>query len=185
MFLFARTLLGRRVERRLAGAPYRQPDLAPVSMFSDVDLDKAVEELIKNGVWVGLRLPDEIVEQILDFAEKTPCFSRDSQQVGFLPRNVAAANAQRERDVVAGYYFEAVENLPAIEQIAGDATLLSIAAAYIGQEPVLIRIRMWWSFPATRVSDADLHAAAQDKFHRYGCAARSSVRRRRPASARL
>ena len=28
-----------------------------------------------------------------------------------------------------------------------------------------IRTRLWWSFPARRVTDFDLHAVAQDKFH--------------------
>jgi hypothetical protein len=35
----------------------------------------------------------------------------------------------------------------------------------LGHDAVLIRTRLWWSFPAARVSDEDLHAAAQEKFH--------------------
>lgn len=165
MFLFARTLLGRRIERWLNRAAYRQALPAQGSLLSVVDLNKVVGEVIADGVSVGLRLPTPIVRDIVDFAQSTHCFSRDRQQEGFLPKDVAEANRTRDRDVIAAHYFEAVEKSPAIVQLSQDAVLLNIARAYIGAEPVLIRIRLWWSFPAIRVSDADLHAAAQERFH--------------------
>ena len=46
-----------------------------------------------------------------------------------------------------------------------DPALRSIATAYLGQPALLIRTRLWWSFPAERVSDGDLHLAAQNHFH--------------------
>jgi hypothetical protein len=165
MFLFARTLTGRRLERWLSRAPFRSPAPVPDSAVETPDLNEVATGLIKNGVYVGLKLRPDTVRQILAFAEATPCFARDRQQAGFLPRDVARANLERERDVVAAHYFEAVERSPAITQLAKDPALLSIATSYIGHQPVHIRTRMWWSFPAARVSDADLHAAAQDKFH--------------------
>jgi hypothetical protein len=165
MFLFARTLLGRRIERRLAGAVYRRPLAAPGSVLRGVDKDAALAALIDTGVYRGLRLPDAMVHDIAAFAATTPCFARDEQDAGFLPRDVAQANRRRPRDVIAGYYFEAVEDCPAIRRLSGDPALRSIAAAYLGHAPVLIRIRLWWSFPATRICDADLHAVAQEKFH--------------------
>jgi hypothetical protein len=165
MFLFARTLLGRRIERRLAGAPHRRPLASPGSLLPGVDKDAALAALIDTGVFLGLRLPDATVRDIVAFAAETPCFSRDAQDAGFLARDVAQANRSRTRDVIAGYYFEAVEQCPAILRLSRDPALLSIATAYLGHAPVLIRIRLWWSFPATRISDADLHAVAQEKFH--------------------
>jgi hypothetical protein len=165
MFLFARTLAGRRIERRLAGAAHRRPLAAPGSLLPDLDMDAAVATLIDTGVFLGMRLPDATVREIVAFAAATRCFSRDQQDLGFLHRDVAQVNSLRDRDVIAGYYFEAVEHCPAITRLSRDPALLSIAAAYLGHAPVLIRIRLWWSFPATRISDADLHAVAQEKYH--------------------
>ncbi len=165
MFVFARTLFGRRAERFLRGAPYGVAAPAPDSLLVDVDPPRVARDLIRDGVALGLKLPEAVVRDIVSFAEATPCYSRDDQQVGFLPKNVDVINQSRARDVIAGHYFEAVEDCPAIVRLSRDAGLRSIAKAYIGSEPVLIRIRMWWSFPATRVTDADLHAAAQEKFH--------------------
>jgi len=165
MFLFARLLAGRRVERWVARASYRQPNPVRFSLLGAVDLNQAVQDLIEHGVYVGLKLPPDIVQELRDFADTTPCFSRDRQDRGFLSHEVAEINRERERDVVAGYYFEAVEQCAAIRRLREDPALLAIAQAYVGHAPVLIRIRLWWSFPAARVSDADLHAVAQEKFH--------------------
>jgi hypothetical protein len=165
MFLFARILLARRIERWLNRAAYREALPAPESLLSGVDLNRVVGEIITHGVSVGLQLPTPIVREIVDFAQSTPCFSRDRQQQGFLPTDVTEVNRTRDRDVVAGYYFDAVEKSPAIVQLSKDAVLINIARAYIGNEPILIRIRLWWNFPAIRVSDADLHANAQERFH--------------------
>jgi hypothetical protein len=165
MFLFARTLVGRRIERWLNRAAYRAPAPAPDSILSEVDLPPVVADLIRDGVHLGLRLPRHLVREIRAFADATPCFARDNQATGFLHGAVAEVNRLRERDVVAAYYFESVERSPAIIGLAADQGIRSIAAAYLGHDPVLIRIRLWWSFPAERISDADLHAAAQDKYH--------------------
>jgi hypothetical protein len=165
MFAFARTLAGRRVERWIRGASYRKPLPAPTSALNNVDINQIVDDLVRKGVSLGLQLPSQIVATILDFAHSTPCYSRDRQTEGFLPKDVAEANLRRERDVIAGHYFEAVEKSLEIARLAKDEGLQSVARAYIGSEPVLIRTRLWWSFAARRVSDADLHAAAQEKFH--------------------
>lgn len=165
MFVFARTLAGRRIERLINRAPYQAAKPAPDSIIASLDTDKVARDLIADGVALGLKLPASVVQEIVDFANVTPCFSRDNQQAAFLPGDVESANQKRNRDVIAGHYFEAVEKCPAIVKLSSDSGLRSIARAYIGNEPVLIRIRLWWSFPAKRVSDADLHASAQEKFH--------------------
>lgn len=74
-------------------------------------------------------------------------------------------NAERAHDVIAAYYFEAVEDCAAISALRSDPALEAIAAAYLGCPTLASRVRMWWSFPANRVSDAALVDAAQEKFH--------------------
>jgi hypothetical protein len=165
MFLFARTLAGRRVERWIKRANYQRAAPVSGSLLGDIDLNKVVSEVISDGVSLGLQLPPRTVDEILEFARSTQCFSRDRQERGFYPADVDHANKERERDVIAAYYFEAVEKSPTIVELSRDPALLSMARAYIGQEPLLIRVRLWWSFPAKRVSDADLHGAAQERFH--------------------
>ena len=166
MFIFGRTLMGRRLERLVHGAGHAIP--APVqgpTAFSGVDVGAFSQSLVRDGVALGLQLPQRTIEAINAFAATRQCFSRDRQDRGFLPGDVAAANRERPRDVIAAYYFEAVEECAAISALRDDPTVRAIAAAYLGRSATWNRTRLWWSFPADRVSDAALHAASQDKFH--------------------
>jgi hypothetical protein len=166
MFIFARTLAGRRVERMVRRARYADPVPAPgPTAFPAVDLQGCVRSLIRDGIALGLRLPLSTVGEINAFAAVTPCFARDRQDRGFLLGELARANSERSRDMIAAYYFEAVEDCPAISAVRDDPVLRSIATAYLGRSAVWNRTRLWWSFPAKRVSEADLHAASQDRYH--------------------
>jgi hypothetical protein len=165
MFAAARFPAARRIERWISRASYRRPVAAPGSIFGELDLAEVVRQLADNGVYLGLKLPEAIVREIREFAESHPCSSRDKPDAGFLPKDVAIANSERDRDVVAAHYFESVIQSPTITKLQQDPALLSIANAYIGQQAMLIRTRLWWNFPASRVTDADLRAAAQEGFH--------------------
>ncbi len=165
MFLFGRTLVIRRFDRKLR-ARYAAP--APVpgpTVFRDVDRAACVRGLIDTGLAFGIDLPAPVVDEINTFANTHPCYSRDRQDRGFLPKDVAEANAERPNDVIAAYYFENVQKCAAIRALRNDSTLQSIARSYLGKTVLQSRVRMWWSFPAKRVTDAALVDAAQEKFH--------------------
>lgn len=166
MMVFARLLAARRAERfvhHAAPRPIRIEGEPRVQAGGDVDA--IVPAIVRDGVYAGFRLSPEDRAEILAFAENTPCHPRDGSGKGFLPRDFARANAERERDVIAAYYFDRVRDCPAIARLEADPLIRAVADAYLGQRVQNIRTRMWWSFPAARVDDADLHAAAQEKFH--------------------
>lgn len=166
MFLFGRTLIGRRAERLVRRAGYTEP--VPVvgpTLFPNVNLAHCVRSLIEDGIAMGLELPASVVDDINAFAAGHHCYARDRQDRGFLPEDVIKVNAERTHDVIAAYYFEAVEACAAISALRSDPALEAIAAAYLGRPTLVSRVRMWWSFPAKRVSDAALVDAAQEKFH--------------------
>ncbi len=165
MFAFSRINAARRLERIISSAPYREP--APVSktVFPGLDLPKIVSTLIDEGVWRGLHLPATTVAEIRSFAETHPCFTKDMPEKGFLPGEYEKENASRPRDMLAAFYFQTAEQCEAVMRLRQDETFHSIASAYLGQPAILMRTRLWWSFPATRISDGDLHLAAQNRFH--------------------
>ena len=165
MFTFSRINAARRLERLISSAGYKTPKEVTDSVFTHVDPEKVVSTLIEEGVYQGLKLPDDIVREITAFAEVHPIFAKDAPDKGFLPRDYREANKDRERDVLAAYYFEGAEKCPVIMKLREDPALRSIAGAYLGQPSILIRTRLWWSFPAERVTDGDLHLAAQNRFH--------------------
>jgi hypothetical protein len=160
-----RILFIRDLERRWRGARPVTLSAAPVTRLVVDGAEMIVEEMERDGVSrrVSLSAPD--VQAIRDFADSTLCTTRTAPVQSFLVRDLAAVNARRPRDVIAAYYFESVRLCPAIVAIEGDPFLRDLAEAYIGTPPHHIRTRLWWSFPGNRVSDADLHAAAQNKYH--------------------
>jgi len=165
MFAFSRINAARRLERLISDADYKRPQEVKETVLPGLDLPAIVSTLIEDGVYRGLQLPDAIVEEIREFAETHPCFTKAAPTEGFLPRDYAQANAARDRDILAAFYFQTAEQCPAVMKLREDSTFSSIASAYLGQPAVLMRTRLWWSFPATRISDVDLHLAAQNRFH--------------------
>jgi hypothetical protein len=165
MFAFSRINAARRIERLISSADYKKPVEVSETALPGLDLQSIVSTLIDEGVYLGLQLPDSIIQEVLEFAETHPVFTKDAPTEGFLPREYPKANAARERDILAAFYFQSAEQCPAVMKLREDATFHSIASAYLGQPAILMRTRLWWSFPATRISDGDLHLAAQNRFH--------------------
>jgi hypothetical protein len=165
MFAFSRINAARGLERFISSANYKSPQNVERTDIAGLDFDRVVPTLIRDGVYQGLRLPDPIVDEIVSFAEANPCFTKKQPADGFLPGSFRQANRQRESDTLAAYYFETVEKCAAVMRLRQDEALRSIASAYLGQKAILIRTRLWWSFPADRISEGDLHVAAQNRFH--------------------
>lgn len=165
MFAFSRINAARKLERMISSANYQEPVEVQKTVFANVDLKLIVSTLINEGVYLGMQLPVDIVTKIRRFCEENPCFTKDAPTKGFLPGEIEKENATRPRDILAAFYFQTAEQCPEIMELREDAVLYSVASAYLGQPAILMRTRLWWSFPAKRIADVDLHMAAQNRFH--------------------
>lgn len=165
MFLFSRIQAARRIERMVTGCLPKAAASAVKSCLDTIDPNSAVKDLVQSGMHRPLVLPPVMIEEILEFSNTHLCYSRDNQADGFLPEDYLAVNKHRSTDLLSAYYYEQVADCPAISRLRDDPGLRIIADAYLGEEALATRVRLWWSFPAQRVTDADLHAASQDRFH--------------------
>jgi hypothetical protein len=165
MFALSRINAARKIERFISSADFKKPIKVSNTAFPGLDLEKVVATLVDEGVYTGLHLSQTMVNEIREFADAHPVFTKDKPEEGFLPGNIGKVDGARERDVLAAYYFETAKQCPAVMELRDDETFYSIASAYLGQPAILMRTRLWWSFPATRISDGDLHLAAQNRFH--------------------
>jgi hypothetical protein len=165
MFVFSRINAARRLERLISSAGYKKPQKAADTAFPGLDLQDVVTTLIKDGVYQGLKLPDATVEEINAFAAAHPCFTKQEPDKGFLPDTFRDVDKQRASDILAAFYFETVQACPAVMKLRHDEALHSIASAYLGQKAILMRTRLFWSFPAERISEGELYTAAQNRFH--------------------
>jgi hypothetical protein len=133
------------------------------SVFPETASESIVQSLVKDGIYLGLNLPPDLLEDIITYAKQYPCYGDRKPEYGFHCTRKREAQQWYNRKFVTAYYFNTVENCPAIEQLTHDPLLLSIAADYLGTDPVLISSQLWWSF----ATEASLQARrkASQLFH--------------------
>jgi hypothetical protein len=136
----------------------RNPALVEV-----VEVDRAVREIRQDGFFSGLRLRNEVIEQLLTFSSFATCFGDGKADLPFRYADKAIAERQAARTFRLGRYSHALRSCPALQALASDATLLAIARGYFGCEPVLLGARLWWSFAGP--ADPREQMAAGQGFH--------------------
>jgi hypothetical protein len=108
------------------------------SAFPDTSSESVVQSLVKDGIYLGLNLPPEMLEDIIAYTKQYPCYGDRKAEFGFHYTRKREAQQWYNRSFVTGHYFNNLENCPAIQKLTCDPLLLSIAADYLGCDPVLI-----------------------------------------------
>ncbi|GAP94591.1 hypothetical protein [Leptolyngbya sp. NIES-2104] len=138
------------------------PQFSGESVFSHAASD-IVQSVVKDGLYLGLNLPSEMLQDIIAYAKQYPCYGDRKPEYGFHSAQRLEAERWYDRQFVTASYVNTIETCPAIAQLSRDPLILSIAARYLGTSPVLISSNLWWSF----VTDASLQARrkAAQLFH--------------------
>ncbi|WMT70934.1 hypothetical protein [Bradyrhizobium sp. Ash2021] len=135
------------------------------SLFPNIGTDEVVEALRNKGLFRGLHLPGAVTDEILSFAESTQCFGNFDRKIEFLAADHASIEAAIGRGVLTGHFFERVLNCDAAIRVQKDPLLKHVAQSYLGDQAHVTATRLWWSFPASGTTEADLHLASQERFH--------------------
>lgn len=147
------------------------------SILAPVDIDAAVKQLHSDGFFTGLRLPEDVVREIREYAFADYCYGDADVEAGFRYADRQRAEARSGKSFSKAVYFfpDAVRNT--LERIEDDPLLNAIASAYIHAAPVKTGYRLWWTFatPADRYDssittsffhyDKDDYAAIRFFFH--------------------
>ena len=174
MFLFGRFLLMRRLAPAFAsrvdgGATAADHgdagDPAEAGDLAEVGVQAVAEAIRRDGIYTGLRLPAETVAAIRAFADEHPCYGSMDRRMPFLPDRHEEAERRYGRKILVGHYLDTVLECPAAAGVAGSRWLHAVAAAYLRAAPRVIATRLWWSFPNSAATAADLSFASQDSFH--------------------
>lgn len=116
------------------------------SCLRNVDVDKVVQNLQTEGLYCGLYLTQEIVSEIVQFANSTVCYGNRKPELGFYYQHKQAAQITAGTNFITGNYFNTGLECPAIKKLQSDPILLAIAARYLEAQPVHQGNQMWWSF---------------------------------------
>ncbi|MFN6571379.1 phytanoyl-CoA dioxygenase family protein [Dendronalium sp. ChiSLP03b] len=130
------------------------------SYFKDVNVDEVVGNLKSEGLCLGINLPEDVVQEIVQFAKSTICYGNRKPELGFYYSQKEQAQNQSGKRFTVGSYFNTALCCPAIKKLQNDPKLLAIAAKYLDAQPVHQGNLMWWSF-AGETSYREQSQAAQ------------------------
>jgi hypothetical protein len=141
------------------------PNASETSVFDWSTLTHHIQNMHQSGLSLGLRLPEEMVEEILDYALETPCgepgYDRDFYVSeiydGHLPDGHSVMRA-----LVKGV---SGETCPAITQLLADPFLLKIAHDYLHYFPTAITWHLTWSIASPLPHDFICEKYPPTSFH--------------------
>ncbi len=142
-----------KLRSRFCPVSYQAP-----SVFGNINVEDAVSALETESYYPGLNLPQEVIQQIREFAESAPCYGDRNPGMEFYYGKKQQVEAKIGKPIRLGSYFGA-DTCPAIKKLERDPGLLAIAAKFLGSAPVHVATELWWSFPVSGTPMEQLKAA--------------------------
>lgn len=146
MFVLSRFNFIRAIVAFFSRRPLTQKYFVNNSIFDELHVDNVVESLKRDGFYLGLKLPKNVLQEILAFANSKDCYGDADKQFGFSYAKRKQVEEKYGKNFVKGEYFNNSLSCPAIKRLESDPKLLAIAAKYLGTEPGMTRTRLWWLF---------------------------------------
>jgi hypothetical protein len=159
VFIFGRFILVRKIVTLFTSRQILYFPKAS-SIFPQIDTDKAVKSLQKNGYYLGLKLSPSIFQKIIDFAYSAEIEIDNAPEIRFTYAEKNEAEIKYQQDIITASYVDPSSRCDAIKQLEIDPKLLEIAAKYLGANPIHIGTQLGWCFPNSR--------EAYQKWGRFG-----------------
>jgi hypothetical protein len=167
-FVFGRFLPARRL---VAAATAYRAGLAPPTgeacegTLAGPPVATAVAALRQDGICPGLRLSDDFVSSVRQFASSRPCEGGLDWSTHFWPAERTEVERRTGQSLVVGNFPNNDRDCPAIGALIQHPWLHAVATGYFGAPASILDVRLWWSFPSSNRSRAALKLAGQDTFH--------------------
>lgn len=134
-----------RIRAAFTGTSLAEPS-GRSTLFPNTDIDDAVGAIREEAVYLGLKLPADIVAAIDAFGRTEPLHARyDPGGPTFLYADVIRGRAADGRPMPLGGIKDP-SRCPAVRAIVEDPVLRAIVRKYLGYEPTRILTILDWSF---------------------------------------
>lgn len=173
-FLFARFYSIRMIYSFLCHLNQSRVPPANISLFKCIDIECIVSSLKSNGLYRGLKLPDPILHELLEYAKSNNCYAGGNPLIGFNVNELDSLNKKFREPFYMAEYFNTSEQCPAISKIINDLNLKEIVSLYVGKNYKFTGSSFTWIFPVAGKS-YDSHRQESTNFH-YDIDDFSSVR---------
>lgn len=134
------------------------------SIFKNLNADKVVENLSKEGLYCGINLPQNLLKDILKFSNSATYIGNDNPKYCFHLHNRRQEELKHKVNFVSGHHLNPSLLCPAIKTIETDPKLWKIAANYLRTKPIPIGSQIRWSF-VTQENLIPEHSKGFFRFH--------------------
>lgn len=144
-----------------AGGRHSSPEPAEgvLGNLGNSEIAQIKRELDENAYYrFPVRLPEAVCDRLTEFALKTPC--RPIPHEEGLPERMLYDRAN-PRTVAYHFDEQALFDNPDVQDLAGDPSIIAVAAAYLNSKPMLDLAAMWWSTAYARAANSE----AAQLFH--------------------
>jgi len=150
--LFSRFLANLPGKRGREPDPWRDSPIFP--WISQSDVPSILQSLDRDGLYVFDRpIASDILDEAMEYGRTTP-----AALYPVPPSGQTRAVFDPVEPLASGYQFDEAQILekPVFQRFMGDPLLLAISQAYLGVEPRLAYLALWWSAVFERNPTSDM-----------------------------
>jgi hypothetical protein len=137
---------------------HRDPAGQTSSLFSNLDVEKMADQIKVDGLALGLRLPEPLLDAMAAFGTRSPVKPWGAKEA--LPLEAVMDGRLPTGEPVAVAEAIDIEQCPEVAQVTRDPKMLLLAKRVLGYNPQKIDTSLRWSFPTrlplTEHCDIDL-----------------------------
>lgn len=133
------------------------------TFFKDIHIDCALKSLKIEAIFIGLKLPKEIVAKIKTFSKNTS-LAQENAKAHFYYSDVQNGYLPDGRVIVHGIAIDPLK-CDAIQQIINDPVLRIIIKKYLGYSPKKVRALLRWSFVLELPDDIRMNLSQGNLYH--------------------
>lgn len=115
--------------------------------LSDFEIKNMIETMERDGFYIFDKLlPENLTNELYNYGLTIPCQYLDLETKAYSNKEFFF---NPSKPISPRYQFsnDSIVNLPAIQQLLFDKSLLAFAQEYLGVKPILDLIAFWWSLP--------------------------------------
>ncbi len=132
--------------RTLSSIGYRPRHNVQSELFPNADPTEILRSLNQDGIWQGFKLPQIILDEILDYTRRMPTYGNRDPNLGFYVKDIDAVQKKTGLNFTLASYFNTLGQCSAIQQVAQDLVLNEVARRYIGPRARHLGTNIWWSY---------------------------------------
>lgn len=110
----------------------------------NLDPDKIVSEVKAMGFSEAFKLKPSLVDDLISDCKRETCIAQGNDSLTY---NIDVKNPVNPNEKYVQYFFKDATNWPSVKNVIYNSTVLGIAKKYLGNEPILQNVSIWWSFP--------------------------------------